>query len=44
MWFTNQYQYENGYRPEFHDGQHRVLALKQLVIKSIPIKIIIDMY
>lgn len=40
MWFQDQFQYEKGLAPSWHDGSHRVLALKELGVKKIPIKII----
>ena len=41
MWFQDQYQYDKGLSPSWHDGSHRVLALKELGIKKIPVKIVI---
>lgn len=41
MWFQDQYQYDKDLAPSWHDGSHRVLALKELGIKKIPVKIII---
>lgn len=41
MWFQNQYQYGKGLSPAFHDGSHRALALKEIGIENIPVKIII---
>lgn len=40
MWFMNKFQYEKGLAPSFHDGSHRVLALKEIGVKEIPVKII----
>ena len=40
MWFNDKFQYEKGLAPGFHDGSHRVLALKQIGVKKIPVKII----
>jgi hypothetical protein len=40
MWFMNKFQWERGLAPSFHDGSHRVLALKEIGIKEIPVKII----
>ena len=40
MWFMNKFQYERGLSPSFHDGSHRVLALKEIGVKEIPVKII----
>lgn len=41
MWFQDRYQYDKGLSPSWHDGSHRVLALKELGIKKIPVKIVI---
>jgi len=40
MWFMNKFQYEKGLAPSFHDGSHRVLALKEIGVEEIPVKII----
>lgn len=40
MWFMDEFQYKKGHSPSFHDGTHRVLALKQLGFHKIPVKII----
>lgn len=40
MWFSDKFQYEQGFSPSFHDGTHRVLALKKIGIKKITAKII----
>ena len=40
MWFMNKFQWESGLAPSFHDGSHRVLALKEIGVKEIPVKII----
>ncbi len=37
MWFMSKFQYEQGFAPSWHDGNHRVLALKELGIKEIPV-------
>lgn len=42
MWFSDIYQYEKGFRPAFHDGQHRVQAFKKIGIKVIPVRMIIS--
>ena len=40
MWFMNKFQYDKGLAPSFHDGSHRMLALKKVGIKKVPVKII----
>jgi len=42
MWFMNKFQWEKGLAPSFHDGSHRVLALKEIGVKEIPVKIIYE--
>lgn len=40
MWFLDKFQYDNGFAPSFHDGSHRMLALRELGIKKVPVRII----
>jgi hypothetical protein len=40
MWFQDKFQYDKGLAPTWHDGSHRVLALKSVGINKIPVKII----
>ena len=40
MWFTDKFQYDKGLSPAFHDGSHRMLALQEVGIKEVPVKII----
>lgn len=40
MWFQDEFQWKRGLSPTWHDGSHRVLALKQIGVKKIPVKII----
>lgn len=35
LWFENEYSYKKELKSNWHDGQHRVLALKELEIKKI---------
>lgn len=40
MWFSDKFQYDKGLAPSFHDGSHRMLALQDVGIKEVPVKII----
>lgn len=40
MWFADKFQYDKGLAPAFHDGSHRMLALQEVGIKEVPVKII----
>ena len=40
MWFSDKFQYDKGLAPAFHDGSHRMLALQEVGIKEVPVKII----
>lgn len=40
MWFQDKFQYKNGFSPTWHDGSHRMLALKKIGIEKVPVKII----
>ena len=40
MWFNDKFQYDKGLAPSFHDGSHRMLALKKVGVKKVPVKII----
>ena len=40
MWFSNKFQYDKGHAPAFHDGSHRMLALQEVGIREVPVKII----
>jgi hypothetical protein len=42
MWFQDKFQWERGLSPTWHDGSHRVLALKQIGVRKIPVKIIFN--
>jgi hypothetical protein len=40
MWFADKFQYDKGLAPSFHDGSHRMLALQEIGVKEVPVKII----
>ena len=40
MWFSDKFQYDKGLAPSFHDGSHRMLALQEIGIREVPVKII----
>ena len=40
MWFSDKFQYDKGLAPAFHDGSHRMLALQEVGIREVPVKII----
>ena len=40
MWFSDKFQYDKGLAPSFHDGSHRMLALQEVGITEVPVKII----
>lgn len=42
MWFDSKYQYDKGISPSWHDGSHRVLALKAAGLKIITVNVIYD--
>lgn len=40
MWFSDKFQYDKGLAPSFHDGSHRMLALQEIGVKEVPVKVI----